>query len=237
MMDETLKSSLEITQTKRSNLHRLIASTYRKVAIGIGITAVVSLATTSLLGDQLTKMSSWAFFGGWILMFITLIAATTRVHRLVQKRENTKARNAFYLIAAVFGVVLTLPFSYYSLDSIGAAFLISGGLFLGLARFGTTTKRDFISWGRTLLILLIGAVVLSLIGAFVGFSLMSIVINLAIMLLFSAYIIYDSNQLVRRHENIQANDIEGVSTLLAVDLYLDFINLFERILYLIGDQR
>lgn len=235
-MDETVKKPLDIAQTKRSNLHKLISKTYRKVAVGIAITAVVSLITTYLVGDSLSKISTGVFFGGWILMFITLIAVSVRIHGLVEKQKARQATGWFYAIAAIFGIIMTLPFSYYSLNSIGAAFLISGGLFLGLARFGTTTDRDFISWGRTLFILLIGALALALIGAFLGFGIASILINVLIMVLFSVYIVYDSNQLVKRNQDIKASDIDGVSTLMAVDLYLDFINLFQRVLYLIGNN-
>ncbi|APT18011.1 hypothetical protein FC62_GL001414 [Amylolactobacillus amylotrophicus DSM 20534] len=236
-MDEVQARQLEITKTKRSNLHKLISKTYQKVAAGIALTAVVSVGTTMLVGDQLAQISGNAFFMGWLLSFVLLIAAAVRVRTFVKHRENTKAQAAFYVIAAIFGLVLTLPFTYYTLDSIGAAFLISGAIFLGLARFGTTTNKDFVSWGRVLFVMLLGTVVMTFIGMFIGMGTGGIIMNILVMLLFSAYIVYDSNQLVRRNQNVAAADIEGISTLMAVDLYLDFINLFQRVLALVGDRR
>lgn len=61
-MDEVQARQLEITKTKRSNLHKLISKTYQKVAAGIALTAVVSVGTTMLVGDQLAQISGNAFF-------------------------------------------------------------------------------------------------------------------------------------------------------------------------------
>lgn len=236
-MDEVQARQLEITKTKRSNLHKLISKTYQKVAAGIIITAIVSVGTTMLVGDKLAQLKGSTFMIGWVMSFGLLLFAAVRVRTFVKQRENSKANMAFYLIAGIFGLVLTLPFTYYTLDSIGAAFLISGAMFLGLARFGTTTEKDFVSWGRVLLVMLIGAVIVSFIGMFTGMGAGGIVINVLVMLLFSAYIVYDSNQLVKRNQNVATQDIEGISTLMAVELYLDFINLFQRVLALVGDRR
>lgn len=236
-MDEVQARQLEITKTKRSNLHKLISKTYQKVAAGIIITAIVSVGTTMLVGDKLAQLKGSTFMIGWVMSFALLLFAAVRVRTFVKQRENSKANMAFYLIAGIFGLVLTLPFTYYTLDSIGAAFLISGAMFLGLARFGTTTEKDFVSWGRVLLVMLIGAVIVSFIGMFTGMGAGGIVINVLVMLLFSAYIVYDSNQLVKRNQNVATQDIEGISTLMAVELYLDFINLFQRVLALVGDRR
>lgn len=235
-MDEVQARQLEITKTKRSNLHKLISKTYQKVAAGIIITAIVSVGTTMLVGDKLAQLKGSTFMIGWVMSFALLLFAAVRVRTFVKQRENSKANMAFYLIAGIFGLVLTLPFTYYTLDSIGAAFLISGAMFLGLARFGTTTEKDFVSWGRVLLVMLIGAVIVSFIGMFTGMGAGGIVINVLVMLLFSAYIVYDSNQLVKRNQNVATQDIEGISTLMAVELYLDFINLFQRVLALVGDR-
>src|SRR5699024_1366129 len=194
-MDEVQARQLEITKTKRSNLHKLISKTYQKVAAGIIITAIVSVGTTMLVGDKLAQLKGSTFMIGWVMSFALLLFAAVRVRTFVKQRENSKANMAFYLIAGIFGLVLTLPFTYYTLDSIGAAFLISGAMFLGLARFGTTTEKDFVSWGRVLLVMLIGAVIVSFIGMFTGMGAGGIVINVLVMLLFSAYIVYDSNQL------------------------------------------
>lgn len=236
-MDEVQARQLEITKTKRSNLHKLISKTYQKVAAGIIITAIVSVGTTMLVGDKLAQLKGSTFMIGWVMSFALLLFAAVRVRTFVKQRENSKANMAFYLIAGIFGLVLTLPFTYYTLDSIGAAFLISGAMFLGLARFGTTTEKDFVSWGRVLLVMLIGTVIVSFIGMFTGMGAGGIVINVLVMLLFSAYIVYDSNQLVKRNQNVATQDIEGISTLMAVELYLDFINLFQRVLALVGDRR
>lgn len=235
-MDEVKTNQLEFTKTKRSNLHRLISKTYLKVAMAILLTGIVSFTTSALLGDRLQMIDGEIFFGGWFILFIALITATVKVRSFVAKRENRKANISFYAIAAVFGLFLTLPLSYYSLSSIGASFVISSALFLGLAKFGTNSKSDYISWGKTLLFALIGVIIISFFGIFFSFGSFNIILNIAIMILFSFYIVFDSNQLIKRNQDIETADIEGISTLMAIELYLDFINLFQAILELFGSR-
>ena len=237
-MDETQQKHFVVSgaTTKRSNLHKLITETYKKVAYGILLTGLVSIGTTYLIGDKLGSLKSGTFLGGFLASFLLLIVLSVRIRTYVKRRENTKATYGYYLVAAAVGFIMTIPFSYYSLGSIGAAFVISSALFLGLARFGTTTDKDFISWGRVLLMFLIGAVVISLLGIFVNFGTMNIVIDVGIMMLFSAYIIYDSNQLIKRNQDVETQYIPGISTLMALELYLDFINLFQRVLAIVGNR-
>lgn len=235
-MDQFQLEQRKVTATTQNNLQKLITSTYLKVAGAVFFTGIISFGTTYLLGDRVSQINGKLFAGGWILTFIMVIAAFVKIRSFVEKRENKKALLMFYTIAGVTGLTLTLPISYFSLNSIGGAFLISSAIFLGLAKFGTSTNKDFVSWGKTLFMLLIGSLVLSVIGMFFGLGTTNILLNLFILVLFSGYIVYDSNQLIKRNQNIDVNDIPGVSTMMALDLFLDFINLFQRILWLIGDR-
>ena len=110
---------------------------------------------------------------------------------------------------------------------IGNAFLMTSVLFGALSLFAINSKSDFSSWGKPLFITLIVVVIASLVNYFILQSpIMHIVITAGILLLFSIFTIYDT-------QNI-ANGAYDSEVDAAVSLYLDFLNMFTAILQLLG---
>lgn len=110
---------------------------------------------------------------------------------------------------------------------IGNAFLMTSVLFGALSLFAINSKSDFSSWGKPLFITLIVIVIASLVNMFILNSpVMHIVITAGILLLFSLFTIYDT-------QNI-ANGAYDSEVDAAVSLYLDFLNMFTAILQLLG---
>jgi modulator of FtsH protease len=110
---------------------------------------------------------------------------------------------------------------------IGTAFLMTAVLFGALSLFAINSKKDYASWGKPLLITLIIVIVGSLVNYFfIESSMLSIVITAGVLLLFSLFTIYDT-------QNI-ANGAYDSPVDAAVSLYLDFLNMFTAILQLLG---
>ncbi|MDD2451833.1 Bax inhibitor-1/YccA family protein [Sulfurovum sp.] len=110
---------------------------------------------------------------------------------------------------------------------IGNAFLMTSVLFGALSLFAINSKKDYASWGKPLFITLIVVVVGSLVNYFLLQSpIMHIIITAGILLLFSLFTIYDT-------QNI-ANGAYDSPVDAAVSLYLDFLNIFTALLQLLG---
>ena len=110
---------------------------------------------------------------------------------------------------------------------IGNAFLMTSVLFGALSMFAINSKSDFSSWGKPLFITLIVVIIASLVNYFILQSpIMHIVITAGILLLFSIFTIYDT-------QNI-ANGAYDSPVDAAVSLYIDFLNMFTAILQLLG---
>ena len=110
---------------------------------------------------------------------------------------------------------------------IGNAFLMTSVLFGALSLFAINSKSDFSSWGKPLFITLIVVIIASLVNYFLLQSpIMHIVITAGILLLFSFFTIYDT-------QNI-ANGAYDSPVDAAVSLYLDFLNMFTALLQLLG---
>jgi modulator of FtsH protease len=110
---------------------------------------------------------------------------------------------------------------------IGNAFLMTSVLFGALSLFAINSKTDYSSWGKPLFITLIVVIIASLVNVFVLQSpMMHVVITAGILLLFSFFTIYDT-------QNI-ANGAYDSPVDAAVSLYLDFLNMFTALLQLLG---
>ncbi len=110
---------------------------------------------------------------------------------------------------------------------IGNAFLMTSVLFGALSLFAINSKSDFSSWGKPLFITLIVVIVASLVNYFLLQSpLMHVIITAGILLLFSIFTIYDT-------QNI-ANGAYDSPIDAAISLYIDFLNMFTAMLQLLG---
>lgn len=106
------------------------------------------------------------------------------------------------------------------------AFALTAVAFGALSIFAMNTKRDFTTMGKMLFITLIVVICASLLNLFLQSGLMQLVISSVAAILFSFYILYDTQNIIRGN---YAHPIEG-----AVALYLDFINLFASLLQILG---
>nr|WP_314399640.1 Bax inhibitor-1/YccA family protein [uncultured Campylobacter sp.] len=109
---------------------------------------------------------------------------------------------------------------------VAQAFTLTTVAFGGLSVFAMNTKRDFTTWGKMLFITLIVLLVAMLLNLFFKSPIFQVALSCVSAVLFSAYILYDTQNIIRGNYE---TPIEG-----AVDLYLDFLNLFVSLLRILG---
>ena len=109
---------------------------------------------------------------------------------------------------------------------VAQAFTLTTVAFGGLSVFAMNTKRDFTTWGKMLFITLIVLLVAMLLNLFFQSPIFQVALSCVAAVLFSAYILYDTQNIIRGNYE---TPIEG-----AVDLYLDFLNLFVSLLRILG---
>ena len=136
------------------------------------------------------------------------------------------------LFALLTGITLYSLLNFY-MGALGgglvlAIFGTTAAIFIIVGFVGYNLKTNLSGWWKILLIGLIGLIIFSIISIFVGFSDIVMVIASAFgVILFVGYTLYDMNQI--RHQTIRDEDVP----LIALDLYLDFINLFRELLSLV----
>lgn len=143
----------------------------------------------------------------------------------------------FFTYAVINGLVFSVIFAVYQLSSIVLLFLAGAALFGGFALYGHSCKKDLTRFGPMLMITLLIAIVVSLINIFLlKSSTMEIFIDCAVLFLFFGVTAYDMNR-IRQFSMMALESDRKLYIYGAMQLYLDFINIFLRLLALFGKQK
>jgi FtsH-binding integral membrane protein len=205
------------------------------------MTSAVLLSGIVALGFALSGAAAQVFVGGGILKWIITFAPLGFVFAMSfgQGRMSTGTLQAmFWGFAIAMGLSLSTIFLVYSEIAIAQAFFATAAAFAGLSLWGYTTKRDLSAFGTFLLMGLIGLIVASLINLFVQSGPFALVISLVGVLLFAGLTAYDTQRTKSLYAAVAGTPYEGnVAIMSALNLYLDFINMFLFILRLFGSSR
>ena len=154
-------------------------------------------------------------------------------------RRNALAQST--CAAAVMGLSISYIFAVYTGASIASTFLATSAAFAGLSLYGYTTKRNLSGFGSFLMMGVIGLLVASLVNIFLASSALSFAISAIGVLLFAGLTVYDTQAIkVNYIQHARMGDQEWLAKsaiMGALQLYLDFINLFTFLLQFMGDRR
>jgi FtsH-binding integral membrane protein len=226
------RSPEAVAEAQRSVMVRV----YGWMTLGLALTAGAALLTLTnerLLTTILTN--SWVFIG---LMVVELALVLVLSARLMQLTVNG-ARLGFIAYAALNGVTLSFLVLVYTEASIAQVFLLTGGLFGVMALYGYVTKTDLTRWGNLLFMALLGLIGAMLINVFLRNSMLDLVLSAVGVLIFVGLTAYDSQKIKQMAGAVDPDSEMGhkVAIIGALRLYLDFINLFLRLLRLFGRRR
>lgn len=233
-------------------LRDFFVGTYRKMAIAMGITGGIAWGFgNDLLNVKLGQPTAIvpaellaALYSAplvYVVMFAPL--AVILFSGFITSRAGDRgAVGILYGIAALIGVSTATIFVKYTGGSIAQTFFATAAAFAGLSLYGYTTKRDLTAMGRFMIMGLIGLIVLSIINIFVQSSLMSLAISAIGLLVFAGLTAYDTQKLKTdyidyRQMGASDDQIGVLSTMGALSLYLDFLNLFMHLLKFMGVAR
>jgi len=145
----------------------------------------------------------------------------------------------FLLFSAVMGMSLSFIFLAYTASSIFGTFVAASGMFGIMAVVGYTTKTDLTKFGSIMMMGLVGIIIASLINMFMHSSQMDYIISFVGVLVFTGLTAYDVQKLKNIGAGIQFGTAAASKLVImgALNLYLDFINLFLMLLRLFGNRK
>jgi len=236
--DLSLVQPIEQTQVKN-----FMANVFAYMFMALGISALFAylFATNLSLMQNLINPTGGLSPLGWIVML-----APIGFVLLMSFGYSRLSAPVLVLLFVVYSAVTGISFSFillnYAASSVFGCFLSAAAMFGIMAFMGYTTKQDLTKFGRIMMMGLIGIIVASLINLFMGSPTMSYLISFIGVMVFTGLTAYDVQKLKNigaglQYANVPATDIKKASILGALNLYLDFINLFLFLLRLFGGRR
>ncbi|WP_309664356.1 Bax inhibitor-1/YccA family protein [Tabrizicola sp.] len=213
---------------------------YGLMSVAMLVTAGVAwgVGTSDLLNFLRTPEGGMTIFG-WVIMFAPL-AMIFAFGAMINKLSAAGAQLFFYTFAAVMGLSLAWIFKVFTGVSIAQTFLITSIAFAGLSLYGYVTKRDLSAMGTFLMMGLIGLLVAMVVNIFLASSALAFAISAIGLLIFAGLTAYDTQKIKNDYiAHAQAMDQEWLAKsaiMGALNLYLDFINMFMFLLQFMGNR-
>ena len=219
-----------VTQT-----NAVMKRVYLRMFVGLLISAFCALgvasspaAMTFIFGN---KIIFWGLFIGMLVLAFVIPARLTRM-------STAACLLLFCLFSAVMGVWMAPIFIVYKLGTIVYTFFISAGTFGAMSVYGYFTKSDLSKMGNYLIMALWGLIIAVVVNIFLKSSSLEWIISIVGVLLFTGLTAWDT-QMVKRlaAANLDPQMADKLATMGALNLYLDFINLFLFLLRIFGGGR
>ena len=171
----------------------------------------------------------------WILCIVELILVIFLSAKVRTMGKNT-AKIFFILYSFVSGLTFSSIFIVYKLTSILFVFLLAAIIFLVFGLIGYYTKLDLTKWGTYLMMALFEVIICFIINFFTANETFDLVLSIICILVFIGFTAYDVQKIkaLAEEENIPEDNLSIIS---ALNLYLDYINIFLHLLSIIGNSK
>jgi FtsH-binding integral membrane protein len=215
-----------------AGLRSYMLSVYNYMASGVLLTGIVALlfAQSGLAAQVLATPLRW------LIIFAPLafvMVMSFGMHRL----STGTLQTLFWAFAVAMGLSMSSIFLVYTGMSIAQTFFAVTAGFAGLSLYGYTTKKDLSGWGTFLIMGVVGLLVAMLINLFLQSPAMMMAISAIGVLLFAGLTAYDTQKIKSMYAHVAGTDMMGKVVIMgALNLYLDFINMFTFLLSFMGNR-
>jgi len=218
-------------------LRAYMLKVYNLMALGLAITGAAAYGTFALAVSnpafaQLIFVSPLK----WVVMLAPVGLVFFLSYR-IHKMSVAAAQATFWIYAALMGLSLSSIFLVYTGQSIVQTFFITAAAFGGLSLYGYTTKRSLSGMGSFLIMGLFGLIIASIVNIFLQSSAVQFAISVIGVLVFAGLTAYDTQRIKEMYFDQDDVSVMGRKAIMgALQLYLDFINLFLFLLQLFGNR-
>jgi len=212
-------------------LRTFMLSLYNYTAAGLAISGAVAYFTFA--SGLMTAMGPLM----WLFVFAPL--GMILYYSFAGRNWSfSSTRTFYYVFTAVMGVSLSTIFAIYTSASIAQVFFITAATFAGASLYGYTTKKDLSGWGSFLIVGLIGIILASIVNIFLQSSALQFAVSIIGVIIFTGLTAYDTQtaKSVFLSGRMTAEETAKFAIEMALNLYLNFINLFQMLLSLLGNR-
>ncbi len=227
-------NNISYNATREQMLSMVLRKVYLRMFIALMVTAFTALFTVSNSNLLLAIYSNRAVFFGLIIAEIALVIGLSAA---IDRLSNSMAFLMLLVYSALNGVLLSSIFIIYSLGSIAYTFFITAGVFLAMSVYGYVTKNSLHTFGSYCIMALIGIIIASIVNIFMGSETLDWVISFLGIAIFMGLTAYDTQKIKQASSFIEPSQTSKLATIGALNLYLDFINLFLYLLRFFGNRK
>lgn len=208
--------------------NEFLGKVFRWFGVGLLVTFLVAFLVSTNVSILIFIFSGSVYWIIFILGLILAIWLTSRIHSM----SSGMAKALYIGYSALTGATLSSIFVVYEITSIIWIFLASSLVFIIFSFLGKNDKFDLSNYGVYLFVALLASIILEVINLFLMNQTLNMALCVIVLCIFVAYVAYDVQKIVRRYE-----ETDNMAVIGAFDLYLDFINIFLRLLQLFGKKR
>ena len=219
-------------------LRAFMLGIYNNMALGLAVTGLVAYgAFRWAVSNEAVANALYVSPLKWVIMLAPLafvFGLSATVHRM----QPGTARMVFLAFAAVMGLSMSSIFIVFTGTSIARTFFVAAASFGALSLWGYTTKRDISGWGSFLFMGLIGLILAMIVNIFLAAPALQFAISAIGVLIFAGLTAYDTQRLKHTYDIVAGDAVAAgrASIIGALQLYLDFINLFMFLLQFMGNR-
>ncbi len=206
---------------------------YNYMTTGLALTGIVAwfVASTPALANAIIGTPLF-----WVVALATIgmvFFLSARIHKM----SFATAQTMFWIYAGLNGLTFSVYLLAFTGESVARVFFITAGTFAAMSLYGYTTKRDLSGWGSFLFMGLIGVIIAAVVNIFVASSMLTFVISVVGVLVFTGLTAYDTQKIKEMYYELDSSEVAGKKAIMgALRLYLDFINLFVMLMMLLGNR-
>ncbi|WP_373487620.1 Bax inhibitor-1/YccA family protein [Blastomonas sp.] len=217
-----------------AGLRSYMLSIYNYMTSGILLTGVVALLFAQ------SGMALQIMGGPGLMKYVIIFSPLAIVFAMsfgMNKFSTITLQAMFWGFATLMGLSMSTIFLVYAGETIALAFFSTAAAFAALSLYGYTTQKNLSSWGSFLIMGVVGLIVASVLNIFLQSSVMGMVISYAAVLIFAGLTAYDTQRLKSTYAHVAGSDMMGKVIIMgALSLYLNFINMFQALLSIMGNN-
>jgi hypothetical protein len=232
-----------------AGLRKYMLGVYNYMASGLLLSGIVALlvasspAISELFYQRVVTprgVATAPTLLGMIAMFSPLAIILVMTFG-VNKLSKTAAQGIYWVFTALMGISLANIFLVYTGASVSRVFFITAGTFAAMSIVGYTTQRDLTKMGSFLMMGLIGIILASVVNIFIGSSALQFAVSVIGVVIFVGLIAFDTQRIKTdyiSYSYAEGSEVAGKRAVFdALALYLNFINLFQLLMSLLGQRQ
>lgn len=217
----------------QAGLNSFLTKMYGNMTLAVLVSALSAYLTMNVFATQV--LGYFQQHQGMVWLILLLPIALSMGISFSATRNPVGGFIMLMLVAIIYGVEFVLIAGAFTAANITAAFISSAAVFATMALYGTVTKRDLSKFGAHAMAALVALIIASIINIFLKSPAITYIFSYIAVIIFVVLTAWDAQKMKQIYLNYSnENSVMGLAIVGALQLYLDFVNLFISFLQIFG---